>query len=135
MARNPLGDDPSRPHVREDIAKERVRLAEDFKRKFASDDFGPDSKAEARRVCTAAEAMRRLGDYGAELAYDKAIELDPAEPGYEFIYGEYLRNFRGAGTPLFQRSERRFLAAKAKTLRGPNGLDSDMGGLVRKLMG
>ena len=52
-----------------------------------------DKKAEA--ACIAAEKMRRSGDYDATKKYEAAIKYAPKEPGYELLYGEYLRSFRG----------------------------------------
>lgn len=66
------------------------------------------------RWCILAEVRRRLGDYRAVEAYEKAIAFAPREPAYELLYGEYLRNVRGADTPLFQRVETHLLRAKAK---------------------
>jgi len=61
-----------------------------------------------------AEMMKRVGDYRARDYYDKAIQADPNEPCYDVFYADYLRNFRGAGTPLFPQAEEHYFAASRK---------------------
>ena len=61
-----------------------------------------------------AEMMKRLGDYRASSYYEKAIQADPDEPCYESFYADYLRNFRGAGTPLFPSAERHYFGGLRK---------------------
>jgi len=61
-----------------------------------------------------AEMMKRLGDYEAPNYYEKAIAADPEEPCYEVFYGDYLRNFRGALTPLFPAAEVHYTEGRRK---------------------
>jgi hypothetical protein len=61
-----------------------------------------------------AELMRQTGDYRAQDFYEKAIAADDAQPGYEFFYAEYLRNFRGPQRPLFPGAEKHYFAALGK---------------------
>ena len=61
-----------------------------------------------------AELMKRAGDARAEVYYAKAIEADGAEPAYELFYADDLRNFRGAGRPLFSVAEKHYLRALEK---------------------
>jgi hypothetical protein len=103
-------------------AEERVQKAKAFKTSAIMD---------AYNMCVVAEVMRWIGDYDAERAYEAAIRMDAEEPGYELLYGEYLRNFRGADTPLFQRAASHMLAARAKVERKPSGLDSNLGKLIQ----
>lgn len=61
-----------------------------------------------------AELMKRVGDYQAAQFYEKAIQTDEIEACYESFYADYLRNFRGALTPLFPQAEGRYFAALRK---------------------
>lgn len=65
-----------------------------------------------------AEVMKQLGDYRAEKYYGKAIAAATAagdpNPGYDFFYAEYLRNFRGAQRPLFPLAEKHYFEALRK---------------------
>jgi hypothetical protein len=65
----------------------------------------------AHRACIIAELMRRVGDSDAPDYYEKAIQLNPDEPGYELWYGYYLRNVRG---PHVEQAERHYYAALEK---------------------
>jgi hypothetical protein len=67
-----------------------------------------------------AEMMKRLGDYDASIYYEKAIQAEPDEPCYEPFYADYLRNFRGAGTPLFPSAEEHYFEGLRK-IRQRNG--------------
>lgn len=69
---------------------------------------------DAQSCLRVAELMKRAGDLRAELFYAKAIEADGAEPAYELFYADYLRNFRGAGRPLFSAAERHYFRALEK---------------------
>ena|SRR5882762_6656825 len=62
-----------------------------------------------------AEMMKRLGDYDAGTYYERAIQADPDEPCYESFYADYLRNFRGAATPLFPSAEKHYFEGLRKT--------------------
>ncbi len=109
-------------------ARELVRKGTDSSKEVLT-----GSRPERGRAwCVRAEVKRRLGDYSAEDAYEKAIELDPDEAGYEILYAEYLRNFRGAGTPLFERAERHFLAAKVKFEQAGYLAESRIGQLTQR---
>lgn len=72
---------------------------------------------DARAYLRLAELMKRVGDWRAEDYYEKAIEVDEEEPAYELFYADYLRNFRGAGRPLFPAAEKRYYRALAKLRR------------------
>ncbi len=58
-----------------------------------------------------AELMKRTGDSRATERYRKAIEIDSDEAAFNLFLGDYLRNFRGPGEPLFPPSERAYLDA------------------------
>lgn len=68
----------------------------------------------ALNYCEVAELMKRLGDYGAEEYYRKAIMADESEPAYEIFFADYLRNFRGALHPLFPEAEKHYFEAQRK---------------------
>jgi hypothetical protein len=76
---------------------------------------------DARAYLRVAELMKRVGDWRAEDYYEKAIEADEEEPAYELFYADYLRNFRGAGRPLFPAAEKRYRRALAKLRRAGEG--------------
>lgn len=61
-----------------------------------------------------AELMKRTGDYRASDYYQKAIQADVKEPCYEVFFGDYLRNFRGAATPLFPQAEAHYFEGLKK---------------------
>lgn len=61
-----------------------------------------------------AELMKRTGDYRASDYYVKAIQTDPSEPCYEIFFGDYLRNFRGADSPLFPEAEAHYFEGSRK---------------------
>ena len=61
-----------------------------------------------------AERLKRAGDYRAAEYYERAIQSDSSEPCYESVYADYLRNFRGALTPLFPGAERHYFDALRK---------------------
>ena len=54
----------------------------------------------AQIACLLAEISKRLGDGRADQFYRQAIELEPSNPEYRLLYGDYLRNYRGPGRPL-----------------------------------
>jgi hypothetical protein len=62
----------------------------------------------------AAELMRRMGDYRAPDYYQKAIDADGNEPCYEVFFADYLRNFRGADSPLFPEAEVHYFEGSKK---------------------
>jgi hypothetical protein len=61
-----------------------------------------------------AERLKRAGDYQAAEYYERAIQRDPSEPCYDAFYADYLRNFRGALTPLFPKAEEHYFEALRK---------------------
>lgn len=61
--------------------------------------------------CTVAELLKRTGDPSAEQFYRRAITADPGNPEYHLLFGDYLRNYRGPGRPLFSQAEHEYLAA------------------------
>lgn len=61
-----------------------------------------------------AEKMNHAGDYRAPTYYETATQTDPQEPCYEALYAEYLRNFRGAATPLFPQAEEHYFKGLRK---------------------
>lgn len=61
-----------------------------------------------------AELMRRTGDYRATEYYERAVQADPSEPCYEAFLGDYLRNFRGATSPLFPQAEKHYFEGLKK---------------------
>jgi hypothetical protein len=65
-------------------------------------------------LCVVAELLRRIGDGDAVDWYEKAIEADPEEPGWELWYGHYLRNVRGAAGPHVEQAERHYYRALNK---------------------
>lgn len=64
--------------------------------------------------CVVAELMKRVGDTRATDYYEAAIAADSDEPEWEMMFGDYLRNFRGAQRPLFHKAERHYLEALRK---------------------
>jgi hypothetical protein len=61
-----------------------------------------------------AELMKLTGDPRAGQHYEDAIQTDPDDPRIEFLFGEYMRNFRGPLQPLFGEAERHFSEASRK---------------------
>lgn len=114
--------------------RDKARDISDKEKAIKAGQFNNNTLNTALEVCVAAESMRWLGDYTAEKAYETAIRLAPEEPGYELLYGDYLRNFRGAGVPLFQRAEQHLLTAKAKAQRLPGSSDSKLGQLIQRAL-
>lgn len=66
-----------------------------------------------RTLCVIAELMKRIGDYEAKDFYEQAT-INSSEPGYELLYADYLRNFRGAQRPLFPGAEEHYFEAMRK---------------------
>ncbi len=83
-------------------------------RKEIRDLTGPPAPQDAYTNCVIAELMKRVGDSRAESHYQKAIEAEDAEPEYELLYADYLRNFRGPQRPLFPQAERHYMEASRK---------------------
>ena len=65
----------------------------------------------ARANCVLAELMKRAGQARAEEFYRRAITQEPANPEFHWLFGDYLRNYRGAGQSLVPRAQREYLAA------------------------
>jgi hypothetical protein len=61
-----------------------------------------------------AEMMKRVGNYEAPEYYKMAIKADQKEPYFEWLYADYLRNFRGPQRPLFPEAENHYSLALAK---------------------
>ncbi|MGL1901499.1 MAG: hypothetical protein OCC49_05155 [Fibrobacterales bacterium] len=78
-----------------------------------------------QQVCVVAELMKRLGDSRASEYYEKAIALDPTEPGWELWYANYITQVRGPMVPLREKGKCHYLNAITK-LRNKYGgsLDS-----------
>jgi hypothetical protein len=72
---------------------------------------------DAQSSCIIAELMKRVGYYGAEDYYRRAISADETEPAYELFYADYLRNFRGAEHPLFPQAEQHYFEAWRKLVQ------------------
>jgi hypothetical protein len=68
----------------------------------------------ALKLCVIAELKRRVGAGDAAEWYEKAIERNPDEPGYELWYGSYLGQVRGAGGPLIEGAEKHYYRGVAK---------------------
>ena len=105
--------------------------------KFASGESRAGIRAEARRSLASAKELEARGErlpasrsycYAAELwkltgsmqsasgAYEAAIDADDSEPATSFLYGEYLRNWRG----LFGAAEFRFRQAQDRLAKVQN---------------
>jgi hypothetical protein len=68
----------------------------------------------ALKLCVIAELKRRVGASDAAAWYERAIERNPDEPGYELWYGSYLGQVRGAGGPLIEGAEKHYYRGVAK---------------------
>ncbi len=64
--------------------------------------------------CIAAELAAAIGGADAGEHYQRAIALAPLDPGYEYLYGHYLRWLRGANASVLEPAEKRFYAALRK---------------------
>jgi len=82
----------------------------------------PAFDTNAYENCQVATLRKRVGDRWTESSYKKTIRIDTSEPAYELFYADYLRNFRGAGRPLFAAAERHYFKAlkKLRQRAGPN---------------
>lgn len=114
---------PSPPTCVED---ERLRqrslgaFRRDIRRLQGATADGPAPR-DAYSNCVLAELLKRVGDGRAEHYYRKAIAAEAAEPEYELVYADYLRNFRGPRRPLFPQAERHYVEALRKFRRLPAG--------------
>jgi hypothetical protein len=68
----------------------------------------------ALKLCVIAELKRRVGASDAAAWYERAIERNPDEPGYELWYGSYLGQVRGANGPLIEGAEKHYYRGVAK---------------------
>jgi hypothetical protein len=68
----------------------------------------------AYQYCVMAELLKQAADLKAEDFYSKALKSAEREAAYEFFYGDYLRQYRGANRPLFQESEYHYRQALKK---------------------
>jgi hypothetical protein len=105
------------------------QLLAEVARRVAHPPAADDPPAEAaRHHCVTAELMRRIGDPRTAEYYQKAIATAPDEPGYELLYGYYLRNVRGPRHPLDEQAETHYFRALEKldqVQRGGRSLDFD----------
>ncbi len=76
--------------------------------------------------CVIAELMKRLGDSRAEYHYEKAIALDPDEPGWELWYANYLTQVRGSMVPLREDGKLHYLKAIEKLKKKYGGSLDDL---------
>ena len=84
--------------------------------------------------CVAAELLKRLGDARADAEFRAAIATDPANPELWFLYGDYLRGFRGPGRSLVPAAERRYYEALRRFPAGrqPTCPESELACLIRR---
>ncbi|OYW72338.1 MAG: hypothetical protein B7Z37_25120 [Verrucomicrobia bacterium 12-59-8] len=68
----------------------------------------------ARDLCMTAELMKYAGDGRATEYYQYSIQAAIDEPGYEMLFGDYLRINRGPGRPLFPQPEEHYLSGLRK---------------------
>jgi hypothetical protein len=68
----------------------------------------------AMKYCTVGKLKSRLGDADTYEYFQKAIELDPTEPGYELWAGIYWTLNRGAKRPVAEMAEKHLYAGLRK---------------------
>ncbi len=68
----------------------------------------------AMKLCVVAMLKSRLGHMDAAEYYQRAIEEQPFEPGYELWAGNYYSGFRGAHRPVVELAERHYYAGLRK---------------------
>jgi hypothetical protein len=93
--------------------KEPISAAQ-LRQRIEQDLSNPPNEPDPTFYFCTAERMKRVGDYRAHEFYDRAIQADDSEPNYELFYADYLRNIRGAGTPLFPQAEEHYFKGEAK---------------------
>lgn len=71
----------------------------DFARKVIGEKLKQDTLS-AHDHCVVAELMRKTGDLRAPIQYQQAIDRAPDEGGYELIFANYWRIYRGAWHPM-----------------------------------
>jgi hypothetical protein len=76
----------------------------------------PEDPATVRaiKLCVVAELKRRVGDADAITYYERAIEANPDEPGFEMFAGRYYGGARGAHAPVLELAEKHYYRALAK---------------------
>ena len=99
--------------VARDLSIDEIRI-EIERRRSAPTDEGETAAATAHELCVIAELLRRVGDGEASAYYERAIETDPSEPGYELWYGAYLGTVRGAAGPIIEAAEKHYYRAIEK---------------------
>lgn len=77
------------------------KLAEDLFQRSAE---SKDTSARSLLKCRSAEMFKRSGDRRAESLYVELIRDEPANAEYYLLFGDYLRNYRGPGQPIFGRA-------------------------------
>lgn len=93
-----LGRGRTTAELRQLVAKIEVRIA-------ALDNDTAAGPERAGLHLLIAELLKRAGDYDAESHYQAAIEESPGEAAYRHFYSDYLRVYRGAGSPCFPGAE------------------------------
>jgi hypothetical protein len=69
----------------------------------------------AMKYCVVAMLKQRLGDDDASAWFERAVDADPDEPGYDLFWGIYWERARGAKfTPVRDFAERHYRNALAK---------------------
>lgn len=90
--------------IRVELEKKLDQLAEE----------GEPATVRAMKSCVIARLKQRLGDTDAGEWFEKSIELDPNEPGYELFFGMYWSGARGARAPVLEEAETHFYRALDK---------------------
>lgn len=86
----------------------------EIKKKFEQIDEQDPNTVAAMKACVIGRLKGRVGDSDATEWLEKAIELDPEEPGYELFLGMYFAMNRGARGPILESAERHFHLALKK---------------------
>ncbi len=68
----------------------------------------------ALKACVVAMLKSRLGHADAGEWYERSIDENPKEPGYELFAGNYYSGFRGARAPVVELAEKHYYAALQK---------------------
>lgn len=84
--------------------------------KLMNPEFKPGDPLTRRaiKLCVIGRVKSRVGDADAIEYLDRAIELDPEEPGLELWAGDYYMSVRGAGRPIYQLAEQHLYRALEK---------------------
>lgn len=86
----------------------------EIKKKFDQIDEQDPNTVAAMKACVIGRLKGRVGDTDAASWLEKAIALDPEEPGYELFLGMYYAMNRGAEGPILESAERHFHRALKK---------------------